>query len=172
MVASMIRQLDSLVYRKGDRCRSDKRTTEPRPRDEAVDAVILLLAEKWPACFFVYEQRRRPLKLGIHRDILAVLEGIVTVQELRSALRCYVGNPWYLHAAMTPGAVRIDLDGNPSGAVSAEEADAAAARSASRKRNRRPVSTPVPAPPPPKRIGLADLKREAQARKARKAAAA
>jgi sRNA-binding protein len=120
----------------------------------------------------VYEQRRRPLKLGIHRDILAVLEGIVTVQELRSALRCYVGYPWYLHAAMTPGAVRIDLDGNPSGAVSAEEADAAAARSASRKRNRRPVSTPVPAPPPPKRIGLADLKREAQARKARKAAAA
>jgi ProQ/FINO family len=82
------------------------------------------------------------------------------------------GDPWYLHAAMTPGAVRIDLDGNPSGAVSAEEADAAAARSASRKRNRRPVSTPVPAPPPPKRIGLADLKREAQARKARKAAAA
>jgi sRNA-binding protein len=48
-----------------------------------------------------------------------------------------VGNPWYLHAAMTPGAVRIDLDGNPSGAVSAEEADAAAARSASEQWRRK-----------------------------------
>lgn len=144
----------------------------PNERTARAFAVVALLAERWPRCFSVFEQRRRPLKLGIHRDIATVLEGAVTVQELRSALRFYVSNTWYLRAAMVVGAARIDLDGNPSGSVTAEEADAAAARSASRKRNRRPVSTPVPAPPPPKRIGLADLKREAQARKARKAAAA
>jgi ProP effector len=135
-------------------------------RDTAVDAAIALLAERWPACFSVFEQRRRPMKLDIHRDILAALDGAVTPVELGRAMRFYVGNLWYLRM-MAAGVAPIDLDGNPSGAVSAEEADGAAARLASRKRNRRPVSTPVPAPPPPKRIGLADLKREAQARKAR-----
>ena len=36
----------------------------PAPRDLAVDAVILLLAETWPAALSVYEKRRRPLKLA------------------------------------------------------------------------------------------------------------
>jgi sRNA-binding protein len=57
-----------------------------------------LLAETWPACFFVYERRRRPLALGIHHHILAVLDGALTPQELRRALRYHVGNTWYLRA--------------------------------------------------------------------------
>jgi ProQ/FINO family len=58
-------------------------------RDLAVDAAIALLAETWPACFSVYERRRRPLKPGIHRDILAALDGATTSQELRRALGLY-----------------------------------------------------------------------------------
>jgi hypothetical protein len=31
--------------------------------------VIALLAETFPKCFSVYQPRRRPLKLGIHKDV-------------------------------------------------------------------------------------------------------
>jgi ProP effector len=147
--------------------------TKPPARDAAVDAAIRLLAETWPACFSVYERRRRPLALGIHHGILAALDGAVTPQELRRALRFYVGNTYYLRM-MIAGAARIDLDGCPAGTVSAEEAATAAARLATHKRRRRQASSilaPVsmPALPPtlgPKRIGLADLRRAAQLRKA------
>jgi ProQ/FINO family len=140
---------------------------------------IALLAERWPACFHVFERRRRPLKLGIHLEILAALDGAMTPAELTSALRRYTGNHCYLRR-MSTGAARIGLDGNPTGTVSTEEAAAAAARLASYKRRRWAPSvsapTPIPAPPSPlpapKRIGLADLRREAQLRKVREAAAA
>jgi sRNA-binding protein len=113
--------------------------------------------------------RHAPLKLGIHHDILAALDGAITLQELHRALRYYTGNTWYLRATVA-GAARIGLDDNPAGAVNAEEAAVAAARLASHKRNNRPA--PIPAPPPPKRISLADLRQEAQLRKARETAAA
>ena len=38
-----------------------------------IDEVITLLATRFPKTFFVHETHRRPLKLGIHRDIGAVL---------------------------------------------------------------------------------------------------
>ena len=42
--------------------------------------VIWLLVEKWPACFVMHERGRRPLKIGIHRDILLALDGAMTLQ--------------------------------------------------------------------------------------------
>jgi sRNA-binding protein len=49
-----------------------------KSRDTTVAAVIALLAELFPECFSVYEGRRRPLKIGIHRDILAAVDGALT----------------------------------------------------------------------------------------------
>jgi sRNA-binding protein len=49
-----------------------------RKVDPTVGAVLELLAETFPACFSVYEVRRRPLKVGIHTDILKGLDGAVT----------------------------------------------------------------------------------------------
>lgn len=156
------------------------------PNDAA--AVIALLAETWPTTFFVYEQRRRPLERGIHQGILAALDGAMTPQELRRALRYYVGK-WYLRA-LVAGAARLSLDGSPAGEpVSAEEAAAAAARlagyAARRCRQTPSISAPAPgsaltsaarttsAPAPvPGRISLADLRHAAQLRKARDVAAA
>lgn len=86
------------------------------PRDHAVDAAIALLAETWPACFAVYERRRRPLKIGIHHDVLAALDGAVTPRDLRR----YVHNRHYLWR-MVVGAVRVGLDGNPAGAVTSDQ---------------------------------------------------
>ena len=35
---------------------------------------INLLCERFPRAFARFEQRRQPLKIGIHRDVLAALE--------------------------------------------------------------------------------------------------
>jgi ProP effector len=162
-------------------------TTKP----ETTDAVIALLAGTWPRCFAIYERRRKPLKVGIHLDILPALEGTLTLQDLGPALRRYTTNSGYL-AAMKPGAARIDLEGRPAGAVTAEEAAGAAAGLAARKEKRRqpqastpaPIAAPAappapaahaapPAPPTPKRLGLDDLRGAARLRrKAQEGAAA
>jgi ProP effector len=109
------------------------------------------LAAKFPKAFFVYERRRRPLKLGIHLDIAAAAPEI-PAKEIRTALRIYVTNTGYLHACKA-GATRIDLNGEPAGCVTDDEARNAAERRTARSK-----------PAAPKRLGLADLKRAWQAR--------
>jgi ProP effector len=84
-------------------------------------AIIEILAERFPATFFVFEQRRRPLKLGIHLDVLAALGDAITPEGCAAAMRAYCANDGYL-LACTAGAARIDLHGNIVGQVSAEEA--------------------------------------------------
>jgi ProP effector len=128
-------------------------------------AALALLAEKWPACFQIFEQRRRPLKVGIHLDIMAALGDAVTSAEVKSALRLYTGNIGYL-LACREGVERVDLNGEPAGTVTAAEA-AYAAKIAARRRRKaaakiaaKPVTTASP------RLGLADLKRAALVRKA------
>jgi sRNA-binding protein len=88
--------------------------------DRNIQAVLELLAETWPAAFSVYENRRRPLRIGIHTEILAALDGAITPIELRAALGCYVANPVY-RARLVAGAVRIGLGGQPAGVVTPEQ---------------------------------------------------
>ena len=83
-------------------------------RAQAARAVIERLAERWPRAFAVFEARRRPLKIGIHDDIIAALGGEVTAAEIGVALRHYTGNIGYLHGLRT-GAPRVGLDGNTAG---------------------------------------------------------
>jgi ProP effector len=126
--------------------------------NQNIAAVLQLLAETWPKCFSVYEKRRRPLKVGIHQDILAALAGAITPAELSRALRCYVGNKVY-RSRLVAGAVRVGLDGQPAGEVTARQAASPA------------VTAPRLAAPPPKRISLGDLRRAAELRKAQQGAA-
>jgi ProP effector len=129
-------------------------------RDTTVAAVIALLAEMFPKCFSVYQGGRRPLKLKIHLDIQAGLGGAITPTELHKALGVYCANDAYLRSSQE-GAQRIDLDGNPAGIVTAEEAQHARARLAGRKAPKPTTSEP----PTPKRLSLADLKAAALARR-------
>jgi hypothetical protein len=156
---------------------------------------ITALADLFPNCFYVFEQRRQPLKLGIRDDVLAALNGAITLKEAAVALRIYCGNSGYLKACKE-GAPRIDLNGEVAGHVSAQEADNAKQRLAQRPR-RSKASNPgrhwEPAPPDPgikpggirdralkamgcgtrtaqtkpepRRLGLADLRVAARARR-------
>ena len=82
--------------------------------------VLALLCARFPKGFFrAYQVRRRPLKLGIHRELVALL-GEIERKLLRKALGLH-HQPGYLRAQQA-GAERIDLDGNPAGVVTEEEA--------------------------------------------------
>jgi len=141
-----------------------------KSRDTTVAAVIVLLAETFPKCFSVYQPRRRPLKLKIHLDIQAALDGAITPAELHKALGVYCSNPAYLEHTRK-GAWRLDLDGKPAGTVTAdEEAHAkvtlAGIRAKKEARTATVKTAAQPAiPQPPKRLSLADLKAAALARK-------
>jgi ProP effector len=129
--------------------------------------LIGILAERFPACFAVNPSYRRPLKLGIHVDILAQLSNTIEPRDLSAALRIYTANVKYLKALVT-GADRVDLNGMPAGMVTAEHADIAKTQYTRRRRAFAPVK---PAEPPklvaaaPRRISLADLRMAAQARR-------
>ena len=138
---------------------------KPSSRYQAIAAAIALLAETFPRCFSVYQERRRPLKLGIHLDIQAALDGAITPTELHAALGAYCSNQSYLGALRT-GAWRLDLNGEPAGVVTTDEeahAKTALARIKA-KRAARAAAAKAQAPPV-KRLSLADLKAAALARK-------
>jgi sRNA-binding protein len=144
--------------------------------DPAIGATLELLAEQFPKCFSVFEGRRRPLKIGIHHDVLAALDGAVTPQELGRALRVYVVNRVYL-SRLVAGAVRIDLAGEPAGIVTPEQVPPPRPRPA--RKAAAPVKSPVKgcskslpelavvaaATPGPQRLGLADLRAAAKRRR-------
>ena len=132
-------------------------------RDEYIDAVaaVALFCERWPRWFRQYEVRRKPLKIGIDRDIGELVERPIVA----NALRLYVGNDGYLRAMARPGAQRIDLEGNVVEPVS--ESDASNARAVLERRRKQQaarrqqkVDPPqkVEPPPPPKRAGIAELR--------------
>jgi ProP effector len=81
-------------------------------------AMLTALAQRWPRCFDL--ERPRPLKIAIHKDIIAEMRRAETdlafETDLRLAMRLYTGSPAYL-MALAEGAVRIDLQGEPSGLV-------------------------------------------------------
>ncbi len=77
------------------------------------------LEELYPACFDW--RKPKPLKIGIHRDIIA--DGHDR-KRVRKALGAYCSRPSY-RKAMKPGAVRIDLVGHLAGVVTEREVELA-----------------------------------------------
>jgi sRNA-binding protein len=153
-------------------------------QQERVDvaAITMRLAELCPKLIFVYEGRRRPLQIGIRDQILERVAGSITPEELKLALRAYTRNAGYLRAMAQPGAMRIDIEGNPVDAVTPAQSASAAkavaahwARQAARKKARQAEARPPCSDGSAggtvkvrltKRLGLADLKQAALARRA------
>jgi hypothetical protein len=69
------------------RRRKVEKGTMNKQRLTAALELIGILAERFPACFAVNPSYRRPLKLGIHVDILAQLSDTIAPRDLSAALR-------------------------------------------------------------------------------------
>jgi ProP effector len=129
-----------------------------------IDKMIALLCERFPKTFVCCEGRRRPLKVGITKDLKTALGDEVDGKLLVRALTYYTLNLAYLKSQRV-GAARIDLTGSAAGKVTEKEAAYAKmslARIAAQKKK----------PPSPVRIkkqklalGIAALKAAALARK-------
>jgi hypothetical protein len=103
-------------------------------------ALVEELCRRWPT---VFHHRgvivpAKPLKLGIHHDVMGRWPDLDR-KLLSAAMGYYCGSNGYL-AALRPGAIRYDLDGQPSGEVSAEHAASAKARCKARKTRRQRAS--------------------------------
>ncbi len=107
------------------------------------NAMIMLLAERWPACFAVYEKRRKPLKVGIAGDIAATVDTAIRPTELRRALCTYCNAIGYLRSFQV-GTARLDLAGNEAGIVTADEAEHARRKLDEVLAKRQPKPEPVP----------------------------
>ena len=93
---------------------------------EDKQAALVHLAEWFPQTFVLEKYLpHRPLKIGICPDILARCP-VLTRRELGTVLGVYASRVMYLQS-LVAGAIRIDLDGNPAGEVSAADAAHAAA---------------------------------------------
>jgi ProP effector len=81
---------------------------------------IAALPAQFPNCFRLAGRERRPLKIGIAKELEALATGI-DLKALKTAVGWYTSNLGYLHN-MAAGADRIGLDGAPSGSVRPEDA--------------------------------------------------
>lgn len=88
--------------------------------------IVQLFNELWPFTFITPQPA--PLKIGIAQDI--VDSGLpkdrpFSRHEIQKGLRLYCGVPKYKKKLRDAGRLRIDLDSNPAGQVSPEEAQKA-----------------------------------------------
>jgi sRNA-binding protein len=145
-------------------------TSKPDPASATIEA----LAGLFPTAFFVHQARRKPLKINIHLDLIAALNGAATVKEIALALAIYTSNHRYLHACAKVGTPRVDLAGNVVGVIDAQAAAHAQQRIEQQRgkhQRRREALAKAKAAAEAKernagRISLAELRAAAQARRA------
>jgi hypothetical protein len=83
---------------------------------EVLEGAVRVLADKYPACFFVDGRMRRPLKNTILEDLA---EDRASAEEL-SAVGFYC-HDWNYQTAIQAGVERIDLNGKKAGTVTSAE---------------------------------------------------
>jgi sRNA-binding protein len=93
---------------------------------EERERAIKALAEEYPKTFFVIGERRKPLKLGIEKDIEADLakdsDSQLLDYDITDACAWYTSHVGYQMACSVAGANRIDLQGKSVSKVTASEA--------------------------------------------------
>ncbi len=125
-----------------------------------VEQAQTLLRERYPDLF---GDDPKPLAIGIHRVLLERHQEL-DFSGLKRALTLHTNRFSYQKALTKPGATRVDLDGQPAGEVTAEQAEMARQRLAELKAALKakdrtkpakspapstPAPTPAPTPPPP-----------------------
>lgn len=125
---------------------AEKANKRPKPKWlEHAQYGVELLRAYFPNCFKL-QSEVKPLKKGIKQDLvkrLSSLNDIVTEDKacMVKSLAYYVNTTAY-HKSVIEGTGRVDLDGQPAGVVSAEEAAYSTERNQSRLNKKR---TPAPA---------------------------
>lgn len=124
---------------------SDAKSKKPKPKWlDYVQYGVELLKAYFPACFKATNEVK-PLKRGIKQDLVKRLSGldcIVTEDKacMVKSLAYYVNTSAY-HKSVVDGATRIDLDGNPAGIVTTEEAKYSVDRFQAKMQSKR-IATP------------------------------
>ncbi len=121
-----------------------------KPKQGWLDYVqygVELLKAYFPSAFKTGHDIK-PLKKGIKQDLvihLSTLSAVVTEDKacMVKSLGFYVNTAAY-HRSVIEGATRIDLEGNPSGIVSAEEARYSMERQHARLQSKANHSQPQP----------------------------
>lgn len=155
-------------------------------RDAKIERAIGELLAAFPLAFSTEPRRIMPLAIGIRQQIYA--RCALSHRDVGAALRRYTGSVSYLRTIIE-GAVRVGLDGTASGNVTAKEAAhaerivkglaIAAGRAKDKIKPNAPakasifqsIANPDVAKPGPRRLGLADLRLAAAARRASMSAA-
>jgi sRNA-binding protein len=104
-------------------------SVRPRAPTARSLAIIERFALLFPNCFAVYERKRRPLKIGIDKDLIeicrpAIAKGIITIADIKGTLRVYTGADGYLRN-MRAGVGRVDLAGRIVTTLTEDEAQRA-----------------------------------------------
>lgn len=125
---------------------------KPKPRWlDYVQYGVELLKVYFPSGFKTANEVK-PLKKGIKQDLvkrLSSIDHIVTEDKacMVKSLAYYVNTTAY-HKSVVEGATRVDLDGNPAGIVSAEEAKYSVERHQAKLQAKK-AATPNLLPPSP-----------------------
>ena len=127
-----------------------------------IDAALARLAEAFPQTFVLEKYRpHRPLKVGIAADLVERWPAVER-HALAAALTVYTRRIMYLRS-LVAGAARVDLEGNPAGEVTVQDAEHAAARLAkilaSREAAAVAAKEPAAIPPSPAPPAATTLKR-------------
>jgi len=149
-----------------------------------IEQVIRDLLAAFPLAFSTEPRGIKPLAIGIRQQIFARCSFSHSHRSVGEALRRYTKCPSYLQTVIE-GAVRVDLDGATSGTVTAMEAAHAAEQIMTSPavvagkpkdtiRPNTPATESLAKSPPnrdavkpgPRRLGLADLRQAAAARRA------
>jgi sRNA-binding protein len=83
---------------------------------------LLMLAERYPRCFFVYPRLRQPLKKNIEADLQK--DGFASPELISASVDWYKSHISYQYNLET-GAKRLDLEGKETGTVTESEYHAA-----------------------------------------------
>jgi hypothetical protein len=95
-----------------------KKAARKAARLAEAKALLRRLADEWPGLFAASEVR--PLAIGVHQAILELLPEI-DPKLLGAALRLHTRRAGYVAAILSAGYPRFDLQGEPAGAVTAEQ---------------------------------------------------
>ena len=100
--------------------------TNTRAAGARYHAVRAVMHARFPAVFPPRGEPPVPVKVGLHRDLLALQDLTVVPWKLHEFLTCWCGRDDYLRV-LRDGAERVGLDGAPCGQVTAEDEAQAAA---------------------------------------------